>query len=78
MRVIESLVAEPLADVSPVFLFDVSVIIFVIGTASGELDGLFSLSKMFEEVMVEELRSVVTIEAQQGERQGGFNIFNLF
>ena len=77
MRVIESLVAEPLADVSPVFLFDVSVIIFVIGTASGELDGLFSLSKMFEEVMVEELRSVVTIEAQQGERQAGFDIFDL-
>jgi len=69
--------SRALADVSPVFLFDVSVIIFVIGTASGELDGLFSLSKMFEEVMVEELRSVVTIEAQQGERQAGFDIFDL-
>jgi len=33
---------------------------------------------MFEEVVIEELRSVVTIEAQQGERQGGFNIFDLF
>jgi hypothetical protein len=63
--------------VGPVFLFYVSVIIFVIGTASGELDGLFSLSKMSEEVVIEELRSVVTIEAEQRERQGGFNIFDL-
>ena len=72
------MVAEPLADVGPVFLFDVSVIIFVIGTASGELDGLFSLGKMSEEVVIEELGSVVTIEAKQGERQGGFDILNLF
>jgi hypothetical protein len=63
--------------VGPVFLFYVSVIIFVIGSASSEVDGLFSLSKMSEEVVIEELRSVVTIEAQQGERQGGFNIFDL-
>jgi hypothetical protein len=62
------LVAEPLADMGPVFLFYVSVIIFVVGTASGEVDGLFPLSKMFEEVVIEELRSVVTIEAEQGER----------
>jgi hypothetical protein len=64
LRVIESLVAEPLADVGPVFLFDVGVIILVIGTASGELDGLFSLGKMFEEVVIEEFGSVVTVEAK--------------
>jgi hypothetical protein len=64
--------------VGPVFLFYVSVIIFVIGAASCELDGLFSLGKMFEEVVIEEFRSVITIEAKQGEGQGGFNIFNLF
>ena len=46
------MVAEPLAEVGPVFLFDVSVIIFVVGTALGELDGLFSLGKMFEEVVI--------------------------
>ncbi len=71
------MVAEPLADMGPVFLFYVSVIIFVVGTASGEVDGLFSLSKMSEEVVIEELRSVVTIEAKQGEREGGFDIFDL-
>jgi hypothetical protein len=72
------LVTEPLADVGPVFLFYVSVIIFVVGSASGELDGLFSLGKMSEEVVIEELGSVVAVETQQGERQGGFNIFDLF
>ena len=58
------MVAKPLADMGPVFLFYVGVIIFMIGTASGELDGLFSLGKMFEEVVIEELGSVVTIEAK--------------
>jgi len=61
-------VAEPLADVGPVFLFYVSVIIFVIGTASGEVDRLFPLGKVSEEMVIEELRSVITIEAKQGER----------
>lgn len=64
-------------DVGPVFLFDVGVIIFVVSSASGELDGLFSLGKMSEEVMIEKLGSVVTIEAKQGERQGSFDIFDL-
>ena len=72
------MIAEPLSDVGPVFLLHVSVIVFVIGTASGELDRLFSLSKMSEEVVIEEFRSVVTIEAKQGERQGGFDILDLF
>ena len=47
-----------------VFLFYVSVIIFVVGTASSELDGLFSLGKIFEEVVTEEFGAVVTIEAK--------------
>ena len=72
------MVAEPLSDMGPVFLFYVSVIIFVVGSASGELDGLFSLGKVSEEVVIEEFRSVVTIEAKQGERQGDFDIFDLF
>jgi len=53
--------------VGPVFLFDVGVIVFVVSTASGELDGLFSLDKVFQEVVVKELGAVVRIEAQQGE-----------
>ena len=40
--IIEALIAEPLADVCPVLLFDMGVIIFVISTATGKMDGTFS------------------------------------
>ena len=52
---------------SPVLLFDMGVIIFVVSTASGELDGLFSLDKVSQEVVIEKLGSIVRIEAEQGE-----------
>ena len=45
--IIEALIAEPLADVGPVLLFDMGVIIFVIGTAAGKVDGAISFGKMF-------------------------------
>jgi hypothetical protein len=45
--VIEALVAEPLADVCPVLLFDMGVIIFVISTATSKVDGMISFGKMF-------------------------------
>jgi hypothetical protein len=44
--IIEALISEPLADVCPVLLFDMGVIIFVIGTASGKVDGMISFGKM--------------------------------
>jgi hypothetical protein len=64
--------------VGPVFLFDVGIIVFVVSSASGELEGLFSLGKVSKEVVIEKLGSVVTIEAEQGEGQGSFDIFDLF
>ena len=72
------MVSEPLTDMGPVFLFDMGVIVFVVSTASGELDGLFSLGKVSQEVVIEKLGAVVRIEAKQGERQGSFDIFDLF
>ena len=63
---------------SPVFLFDVGVVIFVISPASGELDGLFSFGKVSLEVIVEELASIIAIEAEDGEREGFFDVFDLF
>ncbi len=45
--IIEALISEPLADVCPVLLFDMGVIIFVIGTATGKVDGMISFGKMF-------------------------------
>jgi len=62
----------------PVFLFHMGVIILVIGSASGELDGAFSLSKMAQEIMVEKLRSVIAIKPQQRERQRLLDMVDLF
>lgn len=61
------MVAEPLTDVGPVFLFDVSVVIFVVGSGASELYGALSLSEMFQEVIIEEFAAIVAIEAEQGE-----------
>ena len=78
LGVIESLVAEPLADMGPVFLFDVGVIFVVVGAAAGELGGRFFLGEVVVEVVVEEFGSVIGVEAEQGEREGLFNILDLF
>jgi hypothetical protein len=76
--IIESLIAEPLTDMGPVFLFDVGVIVFVIGSASGELDGAFSLGKVSEEMVIEELRSVIAVKPKQGKGQRFFDMVDLF
>ena len=52
----------------PVFLFDMGVIVFVVGSASGELDGLFSFGKVSLEVIIEELPAIVSIEPEDRER----------
>ena len=51
----------------PVFLFDVGVVVFVVGAGAGELDGLFSLGEVTEEVVVEEFRAVVAVKAEEGK-----------
>ncbi len=62
----------------PVFLFDVSVVIFVIGAATGELNGVFPFGKMSQEVIIEEFGSIIAIEAQQGEGERFFDSLDLF
>jgi len=76
--IIQAIVADPLPYVRPVFLLDVGVVIFVVGPASCELDGLFSFGKVSQEVIVEELASVIAIEAEDWEREDFFNVFDLF
>jgi hypothetical protein len=61
------IVSEQLPDVSPAFALDTGVVVVVISSASGELDGLFSFGKVPLEVIVEERTSVITIEAQYVE-----------
>lgn len=75
---IEAFISEPLADVGPVFLFEVSVVLFVVGAAAGELDGVGSLVEVTEEVVVEEFGAVIAVEAEEGEREIGFDVMDLF
>lgn len=77
LGVIEALVAEPLADVGPVFLFDVGVVLFVVGAAAGEVDGFSPLGEVAVEVVVEELGAVVGVEAEERERERGFDMLDL-
>jgi len=62
----------------PVLLLDMGIIVLVIGTAAGEIDGLFPLGKEFQEVIIEELPAVITIEAEDRKRERNFNVLNLF
>jgi len=39
----------------PVFLFDVGIIVFVIGSAAGKSYRVYSMGKVSEEVVIEEL-----------------------
>jgi hypothetical protein len=73
----KSFIAQPLSDMGPVLLLHMGVIVLVVGPASGELDGVFSVGKMTHEVVVEKLRAVIAIETQQGERKGLFNMVDL-
>ena len=41
--IIEAMVAEPLTDVSPVFLFHVGVVILMVGSRASKGDGALSI-----------------------------------
>src|SRR2546429_660897 len=62
-------VPEELADVRPVLLFDVGVVVLLVGPAAGELD-LLGLA-VLPEMLVNELRAVVRVDAAQPEGQAG-------
>jgi hypothetical protein len=76
--VIESFIAEPLSDMGPVFLFDMGIIILVIGLASGEADGAFSVGKVAKEMVVEKLRSVVAVKSEKTKGQRPLHMVDLF
>jgi hypothetical protein len=48
LGVIDPIVADPLADMGPVFLFDMGVVFIVVSAAAGKLDGLFSFGEVTE------------------------------
>lgn len=48
----ESLVTEELPDMGPVFVFDVGIVVFVIGSGSGEGHRLFSFGQVSHQVPI--------------------------
>ena len=75
---LEPLVADVLADEGPVFLFDVSVIVLVIGTRTSVLNRALSVLEVFEDGPVQKFTSVIAIKTENGERQFLFDIFDSF
>jgi hypothetical protein len=45
-RISESVIAQPLSDMSPVLLLHMGIIVLMVDPASGKLDRLFSLGNM--------------------------------
>ena len=62
----------------PVFLFDVGIVVFVIGPAAGKAYGLLTMSEMAEQMIIEELTAIIGIKAQERKRKHFFDVFDLF
>ena len=59
--------AQELTHMGPVFLFDMSIVVFLVGSATSELDVF--LMAISPEVMVNEFRAVVGVYGLEGEGQ---------
>ena len=58
----------------PIFLFDMGVVIFFVGAATGELD--FVLITEGLEMVVDKFLAIIGIDAQELERQSLFNFLH--
>ena len=67
-------VAQDFAHVSVVFLFDMGVVIFLVGPAASELNILLIAEGL--EMIVDKFRTIVRIDPQQFERQSLFNVLH--
>ena len=65
-----AVISDEAADDGAVFLFDVGLIIFVIGTRAREVHREFALGQIPPQVVVEELAAVVAIKTQQDLARG--------
>ena len=57
-----------------IFLFDMGIVIFLVRPATGELDTLLIAESL--EMVVDKLRTIIRIHAQQFERQSLFNVLH--
>ena len=69
----EPSVADELPHVGPVFLLHSGVVVFAIGPASREADGLRALPKVVVQVPVQKLAAIVAVEPEDGEGQRFFH-----
>ena len=56
---IEAVIAEELAHMCPVFLLDVSAIVFVVGAGAGELSGRRPIGQIPVQMVIKEFRAIV-------------------
>ena len=75
---IDAVIAQQVTRVGPVFLFDMSVVIFLVRPGASEIHGAVSIGKIADEMVVEELGAVITIEGQQWKGQRVFNVRHFF
>ena len=68
--------AHKLSDMGPVFLLDVGVVVFFVGSRAGELDSTASWALLTEskKVVVDELAAVVRVDPLERERKLVFDL----
>ncbi len=77
LRFVEAVIAEELAYMCPVFLLDVSAIVFMVGAGTGELSGRRPVSQIPVQMVIKEFGAIIAIEAKDGKRQRCFNVLDL-
>ena len=75
--IFKAVIGKPLADLSPVFLFDVGVVIFFVRAGSRELDRVLTILEVANKVPIEKLGAVVAVKAEDREREAGFDVLKL-
>src|ERR1051325_10855563 len=72
--VIIALISKRLSDVRPVLLLHMRVVVFLVGPAAGHKDRPRALLQPVQDVVIEELSPIVTVQYQQLKGQAGFDI----
>jgi len=63
-RIVDAVIAEQVARVCPVFLFDMSVVVFFVGAGASETNRFFPVSEVAHEVVVEKFGTIVAVKAE--------------
>ena len=71
LKTLQAVIADIFADDGAVFLFDETVVIFMV-MASGEGDATIFIPGLG--VVIDKLRAVIAVELQDGQRDGCFDI----